>query len=196
MNIEKAIKNLTERKFKVSHFASGEGAAAYLKEHISGTEVGIGGCMSAKQLELDKVLGENNTAYWHWLVPGAETIRKANEAPVYITGANAISEGGEIINIDGTGNRLAAQVYGKKKVYIVAGTNKLCPDLHAAVDRARNVAAVRNCARFDNNNPCKLDGKCHDCRSEKRICNAMLVLWGPMSGMDTEIVLIDGEYGF
>ena len=152
--------------------------------------------MSAKELGLDKALAENNTVYWHWLTPGAETIKCANEAPVYITGANAISEDGEIVNIDGTGNRLAGQVYGKKKVYIIAGTNKLCPDFHSAVERARNVAAVRNCARFDNNNPCRLDGKCHDCRNPKRICNAMLVLWGPMNGMDTEIVLIDGEYGF
>ena len=86
-------------------------------------------------------------------------------------------------------------MYGNKKVYIVAGTNKICPDFDSALYRARNVAAVQNSRRFENSNPCRIDGKCHDCRMESRICNALLVLWGPMMGMETEIVLIDEELG-
>ena len=138
---------------------------------------------------------ESNSVYWHWKTPGPETIEKANAADVYISSANAMTENGEILNIDGRGNRLAGQVYGSKKVYIVAGTNKLCPDFESALYRARNVAAVQNCRRFENNNPCKLDDKCHDCRMDSRICRALLVLWGPMMGMSTEIILIDEELG-
>lgn len=197
MNIEKTIKNLKLRGFQVTHFATGKEAADYLCGAINGTAVGIGGSKTVDDLGLYDRLCENNEVFWHWKSSDAKTTReKANAAPVYLTSANAISEAGEILNIDGTGNRLAAQVYGSKKVYIIAGTNKICPDFESALYRARNIAAVKNCARFNNNNPCKLDGKCHDCRMPTRICNALLVLWGPMSGMQTEVVLIDEELGF
>ena len=195
MNIEKTIKNLQARGFGVRHFGTGAEAAAYLDSQIQNTEVGIGGCKTADQLGLYDLLSARNTVHWHWRVPGPETLVMANAAPVYITGANAISEDGEILNIDGRGNRLAGQVFGSKKVYVVAGTNKLCPDFASALDRARNVAAVLNCRRFDAKTPCKIDDHCHDCRSADRICRALLVLWAPMMDMETEVILIDEELG-
>ena len=195
MNIEKTMHNLQLRGFGVHHFATGEEAADYLCAQIRDTEVGIGGCKTADQLGLYEKLSEQNTVYWHWRVPGMETLQKANAAPVYITSANAISEDGEILNIDGRGNRLAGQVFGNKKLYIVAGVNKLRPDFHSALERARNVAAVQNCKRFEAKTPCKLDDKCHDCRSADRICRALLVLWAPMMGMEAEVILIDEELG-
>ena len=195
MDVEKTVRNLKERHFLVSCFSSGREAVDYLKTQISGTSVGIGGCKTADQLGLYDALAENNQVFWHWKTPGMETLKQANAAEVYISGANAISEDGEILNIDGRGNRLAGQVFGNKRVFIVAGTNKICPDFNAALYRARNVAAVENGKRFDNRNPCRLDGKCHDCRSAERICNALLVLWGPMMGMTTEIILIDEALG-
>lgn len=196
MNVEKAIKNFKLRGFTVQHFATGAEAAAYLNEQIQGTTVGIGGSKTAEQLGLYESLSEKNTVYWHWKVPGMETLQKANAADVYITSANAMTENGEILNIDGRGNRLAGQIFGEKRVYIVAGTNKLCPDFESALFRARNTAAVTNCKRFPNKPPCQIDDKCHDCRSPERICRALLVLWGPMMGMSTEIVLIDEDLGY
>ncbi len=195
LNLEKAIRNLQLRGFGVQHFATGEEAAAYLCQQIRDTEVGIGGCKTADQLGLYEKLSEHNTMHWHWRVPGPETLARANAAPVYITSANALSEDGEILNIDGRGNRLAGQVFGNKKLYIVAGINKLCPDFASALERARNVAAVQNCKRFPAKTPCKLDDRCHDCRSPERICRALLVLWAPMMGMEAEVVLIDEELG-
>ncbi len=195
MELEKAIRSLKLRGFGVQHFASGDEAAAYLCDQIKDTAVGIGGCKTADQLGLYEKLSENNTVYWHWRVPGPETLAKANAAPVYITSANAISEDGEILNIDGRGNRLAGQVFGNKKLYIVAGVNKLRPDFQSALERARNVAAVQNCKRFPANTPCKLDDQCHDCRSPERICRALLVLWAPMMDMEAEVILIDEELG-
>ncbi len=197
MDIEKTINNLKARHFEVSHFATGEEACAYLTGEINNTTVGIGGCKTVQQLGLfDKLKDCGNEVYWHWVEPGMETLYKENAAEVFISSANAIAETGEIINIDGRGNRLAGMVFGNKKVYIVAGTNKICPDFESAVYRARNTAAVSNVQRFDVKTPCKLDGKCHDCRSTDRVCNAMLVMWGPMMGMEKfEIVLIDEELG-
>ena len=196
MDIQKTIKCMQERGFKVSFFATGEEASTYLCDQIRDTSVGIGGCKTADQLGLYEKLSENNTVYWHWRTPGLEVLKQENDAAVFISSANAITEDGQILNIDGRGNRLAGQCFGQKKVYIVAGTNKICPDFESALYRARNVAAVENVKRFENMKvPCKIDGKCHDCRSPQRACNALLVLWGPMMEMETEIVLIDEALG-
>lgn len=194
MNLEKAIKNLELRGFHVSHFATGAEAADYLAKALEGKSVGIGGSKTIDQLGLFDRLDSSKT-YWHWKLPGAETYAGAAAAQVYLSGANAVSEDGEIVSIDGKGNRLASQVFGHEKVYIVTSVSKLCPDLHSAIHRARNTAAVENIKRFDYDTPCTIDGKCHDCRSPQRICNALLVLWGPMMGMETEVVLIDEKLG-
>ncbi len=196
MNIEKTIRALERRGFAVSHFATGAEAADYLAGQIHDTTVGIGGSMTVQQLGLYERLSERNEVFWHWKTPGAETLEKANRAAVYLTGVNAMTEGGELLNIDGRGNRLAAQVFGNKKVYFLVGANKICPDFESALYRARNTAAVTNCKRFPNKPPCQLDGKCHDCRSADRICRALLVLWAPMMGMDCEVVLIDEALGY
>ncbi len=195
MNIEKAIRSFELRGYSVRHFATGAEAADYLAGQVRDTTVGIGGCKTADQLGLYERLSEHNQVFWHWRVPGMETLQKANAADVYITSANAMTEDGEILNIDGRGNRLAGQVFGNKKLYVVAGINKLCPDFHTALERARNVAAVQNCKRFEAKTPCKLDDRCHDCRSADRICRALLVLWAPMMGMEAEVILIDEELG-
>lgn len=196
MNLEKTIENLKSRGFSVSYFETGVEAADYIVANTKGKSVGIGGCQTAQQLALYEKLSEECEVYWHWKEPGIETLSKANSADVYISSANAISQDGEILNIDGRGNRLAGQVYGNKKLYIVAGINKLCPDFTSALNRARNVAAVKNGQRFDTKTPCKLDGVCHDCRCEDRICRALLVMWGPMIGMDTEVIIINEELGY
>ena len=123
MDIEKTIKNLKARHFSVQHFASGEDACKYLLSEIKDTSVGIGGSKTVDQLGLyDKLVANGNEVFWHWREPGLETLDKENAAKVFISSANAIAETGEIINIDGRGNRLAGQVYGRKTVYIIAGT--------------------------------------------------------------------------
>ena len=195
MNVEKAMKQLQQRGFQVSHFPDRAQAAEHVCSQITGCTVGIGGSKTVEALGLFDRLTENNTVYWHWKEPGRATQEKALLTDVYICSANAISDEGEIFNIDGTGNRLAATVFGHKKVFIVAGTNMLAPDFDSALYRARNVAAVQNCARFGKKTPCQVDGKCHDCRSQERICRALTVLWAPMNGMETEVVLIDEDLG-
>lgn len=197
MDIEKTIDRLRSRGFAVSRFETKEEASAYLAREIQGTTVGIGGCKTADEMGLyDTLKACGNEVFWHWRAPGTETLDRANAAEVYIAGANAIAETGEVLFIDGRGNRLAGLCFGEKTVYILAGINKLCPDFDSALNRARNVAAVKNCERFPVKTPCKLDGKCHDCRTPGRICNALMVLWGPMLGMKKlEIVIINEELG-
>ena len=196
MDVEKTIRNLELRGFAVQHFATGAEAAAYLDAQIRDTTVGIGGSMTAQQLGLYETLSARNEVFWHWKTPGWETLEKANAAAVYITSVNAMTVGGELLNIDGRGNRLAGQVFGRKKVYFVAGINKLCPDFESALSRAHNTAAVTNCKRFPKKPPCQIDDTCHDCRSPDRICRALLVIWAPMMDMECEVVLIDEELGY
>ena len=196
MDLEKTMKNLEMRGFKVKYFETGKDAAAYVDGEIDGSTVGMGGSKTVEALGLFDMLSAHNDVAWHWRTPGRETLLKALTADCYICSANAITEDGQLLNIDGTGNRISATTFGHKKVFIVAGTNKICPDFDSALSRARNVAAVKNAGRFDIKTPCKIDSKCHDCRSPQRICKALSVLWGPMGGMETEIVLVGEELGY
>ena len=195
MDLEKTVENLKNRGFGVTCFSTGKEAAEYLCSSIKGVTVGIGGCKTADQLGLYEKLSENNTVYWHWKSSDPDVRQNENSAEIFICSANAVSENGELLNIDGMGNRIAGQVFGHKKVYIVIGTNKICPDFDSALFRARNVAAIQNAARFGKKTPCQIDGKCHDCRSKERICSALTVQWTPMMGMETEVVIIDEELG-
>ena len=116
---------------------------------------------------------------------------------VYLTSANAVSAMGEIVNIDGTCNRVAGSLYGFDACYVVCGVNKLTPDLTSAMRRARTIAAPLNARRLGKRTPCAVDGKCHDCRSPERICRAMAVLMAPPARMrHYEIVLIGEELGY
>ena len=119
MDIEKTIKNLKERGFAVSHFSDGKQACDYLCGAVNGVTVGIGGCKTADQLGLYDRLCENNTVDGHWKDSSPDVRKNENSADIFICSANAVSETGELLNIDGAGNRIAGQVFGHKKVYII-----------------------------------------------------------------------------
>ncbi len=198
MNIEKIKKNFEGRGFSFKHFATGAEATAYLEGEIRDTSVGIGGSKTVEALGLFEKLGENNNVAWHWRQDADEARARAAVAEVYITSANGLSENGEIVNIDGMGNRIASNLYGHKRLYIVAGENKLRPDLESAYDRARNIAAPLNARRFGKNTPCATgELRCYDCRREERICRGVSILLEPMMGTEkVEIVLIAEELGY
>ncbi len=102
-------------------------------------------------------LSRENTVFWHWRQPAAEAIRQTRwRSQVYLLSANAVSETGALVNIDGTGNRVAASLYGREHVIYLVGVNKLAPTLEAAIDRARNVAAPLNARRLRCQTPCAL----------------------------------------
>ncbi len=106
------------------------------------------------------------------------------------------SETGELVNIDGTGNRVAGSLFGHEKVYFVVSLSKLCPTLDDAIFRARNVAAPQNAARHGFSNPCALKGdRCYDCSARDRICNALVVHYRKMRGIKMEVVLIRETLG-
>ena len=191
--VEKALK---ERGYSVKVFATGAEAAAYLDDEIDGLTVGIGGCSTVKELGLYEKLEKHNTVIWHWMQEGADVRKKAMATDVYLTSANALAESGEIVNIDGVGNRVASTLFGHKKVYFIVGRNKLTADYESAVWRARNIASPRRAQQLGAKTPCaeKAD-RCYDCRAAGRICRGMTTLWGPMMGSEAEVILIDEEHG-
>ncbi len=195
MAFETVKKNLEARGFSVSTFSTAAEAAAYLDSAIDGTTVGIGGSMTVQQMGLHEKLAAHNEVHWHW-TDGPEVRAKAAHADVYITSANGLTENGEVINIDGAGNRVASTLYGHKRVYFIIGRNKLAPTYDEALWRARNIAAPKNAQRLGKKTPCAVKGdRCYDCKSPDRICRGLVVLWGPSMGVETEIVLVDEDLG-
>lgn len=201
MDFTKVKESLTGRGYAVTTFADAKAAAAYLNEKVDGVTVGFGGSVTLREMGLLDSLSAHNTVYSHWtpaegLTP-AETLVRASSTEVYLTSANGLAETGEIINIDGTGNRVAGTLCGHKKVYFVIGRNKLAPDYDAALYRARNIAAPKNAQRLGVATPCAAKGdKCYDCKSPQRICRGLVVLWEAMKSCETEVVLIDEELGY
>ena len=192
---ETVKKNLEARGFSVRTFATAAEAAAYLNEAIDGKTVGFGGSVTLKDMGLYELLGSHNEVHWHW-VNGQEERKAAMGTQVYLSSANGLAETGEIINIDGSGNRVASTLYGHEKVYLVAGRNKIAPTYDEALFRARNVAAPKNAQRKQMKTPCAMQGDhCYDCRSPERICRGLVVLWGAMMGMETEVILVDEDLG-
>lgn len=121
-------KNLESKRFRVSTFATAEEAADYLDRSIDGVSVGIGGSVTAEQMGLYEKLSGHNRVFWHWRPESAEDPRReAMTADMYITSVNGMAETGELINIDGNGNRVASSLYGHKKVWFIVGRNKLPP---------------------------------------------------------------------
>lgn len=186
---------LRQRGYTVHVFETGAEAADYLNGAIDGVSVGIGGSVTVQQLGLYDRLAQHNQVYWHWQ-GGPEQRAKAAEADVYLTSANGLAETGEILNIDGAGNRVASTLYGHKKVYFLVGRNKLAPTYDEALWRARNIAAPKNAQRLQKKTPCAVKGdRCYNCKSPDRICRGLVVLWGPMMGMEAEVILVDEDLG-
>lgn len=195
MAFEVVKKNLEARGFAVTVCETAADAAEYLNKAIDDKTVGIGGSLTVKELDIHNKLVLHNEVYWHWL--GGNTDRElAADADVYLTSANGLAETGEIINIDGTGNRIASTMYGHEKVYFVIGRNKLAPTYEEALWRARNIAAPKNAQRLKRKTPCAVNGdRCYDCNSPERICGMLTVHWRAPMGMATEVILVNEDLG-
>ena len=195
MNLERVRDNLRARGFRAEIFDDGKAVSEYLNAAIDGTTVGFGGSVTLKELGLYDTLSAHNDVHWHWAGDNEERDR-AMHTEVYLSSANGLSEGGELVNIDGTGNRVAATLYGHKRVYFVVGRNKIAPDYERALWRARNIAAPKNAQRLGMKTPCAARADhCYDCRSPERICRGLVVLWGPMMGTETEVLLVRENLG-
>lgn len=193
--------SLEQKGYQVHIFDTKEEAAEYIDSQIDGKTVGMGGSVTLHQLELFEKLSKHNTVYWHDEKPEhmtvMETRQAATRSDIYISSVNGISEAGEIVNIDHTGNRVAAIAFGPAEVYLVLGENKVAPDLEAAMHRARNIAGPLNAKRLNRKTPCAVKAdKCYDCKSVERICRNFSVLTNKPTGANYVVILVKEELGY
>ncbi len=183
------IKQLQSRHFEAYYCATADEALAKALSLIpEGSRVGWGGAASAQQIGLLDALQTGR-----YCAVGRDT---EGGVDVFLTGANALSMDGQMVNIDGLGNRASAIIYGPKTVLVIAGMNKVEDTLEAALTRARTVAAPINEQRFLKDTPCAKTGVCADCKSEDCICNHIVITrhCRPMGRI--KFILVGEDMGF
>ena len=196
------VRNLEKRSFEAHYCATKEEALKQVLELIpEGSTVGWGGAVSAAQVGVQAAVHAGNYTVIdrdQFSDPAEKNrcMRECFNADFFITGANAISLDGQMVNIDGNGNRVGMIVYGPKNIIVVAGMNKVCASLEDAVRRARTVAAPMNQQRFGLNNPCTCTGVCADCLTETSICNQILITRNCKPAGRIKFVLVGEELGF
>ncbi len=200
---EKMIKNLKRRNMEAFYCPTGKNAVEKVSELIAdGSTVTWGGTATVRDLGIPQTLKNRSTLN----VLDRDTVEtpeekvqmylKAFTADVYLTSANAISEDGVIVNIDGNGNRVAAISWGPKKVIFVIGLNKVAQTIEAAIARARGIASPINSQRFDINTPCRIDGTCHNCNSPESICSYVHILRNSRNGNRHIVILVGEDLGY
>ncbi len=199
---ERMIKNLKRRNMEAFYCPTAEEAVKKVSELIEdGSSVTWGGSMTIRDMGLPKALKERGTLKVmdrDDVTDREEVVKiyeKAFTADVYLSSANAISEDGVIVNIDGNGNRVAAITWGPKKVIFIIGMNKVAQTVEAALARARSTAAPINSARFEIKTPCQTDGVCHNCNSPESICNYVHFLRNSPRGKHV-VVLVGESLGY
>ncbi len=201
--VEKTRKALIRKRYQVSVFETAEEAAQYVDASIDQKTVGFGDSRTMADMGLYRRLRSHNTVYDPYQSKDNDEFldlaRKAMLTDVFLTSVNGMAQTGEMVNIDGTGNRIAGSLFGHEKVFFIVSANKIEPDLDRAMYRARNVAAPLNALKYNLPTPCVKSGehRCFNCNTEGKICNAIVVHHAKMNDIDdVEVVLIMEEMGF
>jgi L-lactate utilization protein LutB len=200
--IPRIIESLNQRHMR-GYYAATKQAARELALSLipEGSSVGWGGSMSLEELQVKDVLRSGN--YKVYDRDNAEDAQDRHDierqclmADFFLMGTNAITEDGQLVNLDGNGNRVGALVFGPDKVIVIAGINKICPDLDSAVKRVRRTAAPINAFRFQGDTPCHKFGVCGDCRMDGCICSQLVVTRGSMTKDRVNVIIVGEPLGF
>jgi len=199
-NLEKLKENLIKKGYDVSIFDTSEQAADYLNEKIHHRSVGVSGSITLQDMQnkyhLAERLSSHNTLYWHWY--NRVNVLQAMRTEVYITSTNGLAETGEMVNIEGRGNRISSMICGHDELYFVVGINKIVPTCEEAQWRAKNIAAPKKAQAMNKKTPCaKCGDKCYNCDSADRICKVQVIHWMKPDFIGrAEVVLIREELGY
>ena len=206
LKVENALSSLRKNGFEAFYFSTPEEAVSKVSDMVpEGALVGIGGSITLREMGLLKSLEEKGVELAdHWTARhGGATreeimrIRRQHlNSDIFITSTNAVTETGELVNIDGTGQRVAAMIFGPKKVIVVAGVNKIAGDLDEGIWRASNVASPMNAKRLSGKTPCTVTGECEDCDSPERICNITTIIHRRPRETDVTVILVGMELGY
>lgn len=196
---KKVIEGLKSRNMTGYYAANKEEAVKKALELIpEGSSVTMGGATSAHEIGLVDALKNGN---YDFIDRDAYEDKRAAmllayDADVFLSSANAMTEDGVIINIDGNSNRVSAIAQGPRKVIFIVGMNKICNDVDAAMKRARNVAAPINAQRFNLQTPCSKTGSCFNCKSPDTICCQILITRFSRHEGRIHVILVNDNLGF
>lgn len=196
LQAQECVKHLKAHNMEADFFETGEEAVAFLREQIpEGSSIGVGGSETLSQLGIiDDLTGNPKYHFldrYHTDDVG-KVFRDSFFADIYLMSSNAVTLDGCLYNVDGNGNRVAALIFGPKKVYVICGINKLVPTIEDAVERVKMTAGPANNVRLKKDNPCTRLGRCMECEKDSSICNQFVVT--RRSGQKGRIhVLLVGE---
>ena len=200
---ETCIKNLKKNGFDAHFVSTADEARSLALDMISGYETfGFGGSDTTRAVGiLDEVKARGKTIYDHWQEglsreQDLETRLMQGRCDCFLCSANAISASGEIVNVDGIGNRTNAMTFGTRKVMIVAGMNKVRPDLQSALKRVQEVAGPMRAKSLGMDTPCAKTGICNDCNAPQRICRVTTILHRKPMMTDISVILVNQSLGF
>ena len=193
--LEKTAAPVSSSRFEAVVFETAKEAADYLLSDMpAGETVGFGGCMTAKQMGLETLLrAAGHKVLWHWEAEPAERpalLHEAMNAPLYVCSANAVTEDGLMVQIAGTGNRIAAMCYGPGTVYVLIG------GYAQAVKRIKVVSCPLYARRFQLHNPCAETGRCNPAECEKPMCHVIASFERAPNGKRTQVILINESLGY
>jgi hypothetical protein len=199
---ENLVKALTKNNFTASYVATREEAAAKLLELIpADATVGFGGSVTLGQLQIIRRLEERGNPVLNYIKPGLspqeakDLRRKALLADVFLSGTNAVTLDGKLVNVDATGNRVGPMLYGPDKVFIVVGVNKIVKDVAEAEARVKLWASPPNNKRLGYPNPCAQTGVCVDCQGPTRICNITTIMHKKPRLTDVHVIVVGEALG-
>lgn len=198
----RVVTNLKKNGFQAHFTATSQEATDLVLELVKkDNRFGFGGSSTTRHLALPGILERlGKTVYDHWNPPGEasdlELRMKQGRSDCFLCSANAISETGEIINVDGVGNRTNAMTFGCPRVIILAGINKVSRDLESALRRIKEIAAPMRAKSLNLDTPCAKNGLCTDCNSPQRICRITTILHRKPMMTDITVILINENIGF
>ena len=201
--IQKAIENLRKNKMEGHFVQDKQELHALLRTLLpQGATIGCGDSVTLQDTGVLALVREGPYTFYDKYQPGLtkeqkrEIYLKNFDADVFLTGVNAVTQDGRLFNIDGNGSRVAPMLYGPKRVIVVAGTNKLVPDVPQAITRARQIAAPLDAKRLGKDTPCAKLGRCVDCRHPQRICNDFVLIAGQFQAGRIQVIFVDGTFGY
>lgn len=200
---DRAVRALEKNRFSAAYFPGREDAVAHILSLVpEGAGVGIGGSRTERDLDVGGKLKARGCAIYDHGLPGMSKDERTAmryrqlTADVFICGTNALTLKGELVNTDATGNRVAAMIFGPKRVIVIAGANKIVRDQDEAQARIKLLAAPMNNKRLELDNPCVRTGECVDCNNATRLCNVTTVISRCPSLTDIHVIIIGEDLGY
>ena len=201
--ILRTIKSLEDNNMNGYYVKDREELISKIKELVKdGSMVACGGSMTLFETGVIDHLRTDRYEFLDRYEEGlnreelVKIFKKSFLADAYFTSSNSVTEAGELYNVDGNGNRVAAMLYGPEKVIVVCGSNKIVRDVDMAIDRNRQISAPANAKRLNRNTPCTKVGYCMDCKSSERICNEYTLIRRQGTKDRIHVIFLDEEFGY